>query len=119
MDNYIILIFSGIILLIAGVIVALHIHYKRIITEKERGILHHIHEQDRLMKEMEHINVEKKVVERMLEKKFDAMFFFTAKTQTREGTKARKHEASPQPPPKEGEFPPFGGTKGVLVTCNS
>ena len=73
MDNYIILILSGTTLLVAGVIVALRVHYRGIITEKERGILHHIHEQDRMAKEMEYVNVEKKVLEQMVKSKFDAM----------------------------------------------
>ncbi|MCL2511221.1 MAG: hypothetical protein FWF09_04140 [Bacteroidales bacterium] len=106
MDNYIILIISGTIFLIAGGIIALRIHYRNIIKEKERGIVHHIHEQDRLKKEMEHINVEKKVMEKIVEKKFDTMIFFTAKTERHEGTKARKREGtkarSLPPAPSEG-----------------
>jgi hypothetical protein len=75
MDNYLIVIFSGIGFLILMSIVMLRSHYRKVIREKDHGIVHHIHEQDRMAKELEHINVEKKVMEKMLEKKIDAMVF--------------------------------------------
>jgi type III secretion system FlhB-like substrate exporter len=93
MDNYLIVIFSGIALLIAVIIIALRSHYQKVIKAKDHGIVHHIHEQDRLVKELEHINVEKKVMEKMLKSKFDAVVFLNSPgSLPAEGTKGRKHE---------------------------
>jgi len=97
MDNYIILIlgiFCGAGLLTLMSIIILRSHYRKVIKEKERGIVHHIHAQDQLKKELEYINVEKKVMERMLETQFDAVAFFTAKTERHESAKARRREGT-------------------------
>ena len=73
MDNYLIVIFSAVGLLILASIFVLHRHYKKVIKTKDRGIIHHLREQDRLMKELQYTNVEKKVMEKMLQSKIDAM----------------------------------------------
>jgi len=73
MDNYLILIFCGIGFLTAAGIIAQRIYYRKALKKKEYGIVRHIHEQDRLAKELEYINVEKKVMEKMLEAKIDAV----------------------------------------------
>ena len=70
---------SGMIILIGIIIIALRKHYRKVIKTKEYDIVHHIHLQDRLSKELEYINVEKKVMEKMLESKFDNLLIVKQK----------------------------------------
>ena len=77
MDNFIILIFSGVILLTAVGIIIQRRYYRKVIKTKDNGIVQHIRQQDRLEKELTYINVEKKVMEKMLETKFDAVALVT------------------------------------------
>jgi hypothetical protein len=79
MGNYLILIFSGVGLLILIIVVVLRAHYRKVIRTKERGIVFHIHEQDRLTKELQYTNVEKRVMEKMLETKFDNIIMYKFK----------------------------------------
>jgi hypothetical protein len=46
---------------------------KKIIKAKNHGIVSHIREQDRLKKEMEYMNTEKKVLEKIAKEKIEAM----------------------------------------------
>ena len=69
MNNWIIFIAIGSILVLILVIALLRIHYRKLIKEKERGIIRQIREQDRLAKELEYIRTEKKVMEKLLESK--------------------------------------------------
>jgi hypothetical protein len=77
MDNYLLLFFCGSGFLVAAVIVVLYRYYRKTIKIKEQDIVYHIHEQDRLSKELEYVNVEKKVMEKMLEAKIDAVVLVT------------------------------------------
>jgi hypothetical protein len=43
------------------------------VKTRESDIIHHIRIQDRLEKELQYMNVEKKVMEKMLKTKLDAM----------------------------------------------
>jgi hypothetical protein len=51
------------------------------VKQKEQDIVHLIHEQDKLAKELQYINEEKKVMEKMLGEKFEAMLFLNTETQ--------------------------------------
>lgn len=73
MGNYLIFIFSGAVVFMLMIILVQHRHYRKIIKANEQGIVHYIHEMDKLSKELEYINVEKKVIEKMLHSKIDAM----------------------------------------------
>ena len=55
------------------IVMALRIYYRKAIKAKEYAIVHHIHEQDKLVKELEYINIEKKVLEKMLASKIDVL----------------------------------------------
>ena len=81
MGGYSILIFSGAGFLVLTIFVALRIYYREVIKAKERAIIHNIRKQDVLAKELEYVSVEKKVMEKMLSSKFDAMVFFSTETQ--------------------------------------
>jgi gluconate kinase len=73
MDNSTLFILGGAGGLILIIIAALRKHYRKIIKTKERGIIHHLREQDRLANELASVNAEKKVMEKMLASKFDTM----------------------------------------------
>jgi hypothetical protein len=57
-------------------------HFKEIISAKEHAIVHHIQEQDKLNNELKYINVEKKVMEKMLRKRFETAVFLSTETQS-------------------------------------
>ena len=92
MDNYLILIFCGSGFLVAAVIVVLYRYYRKTIKIKEQDIVYHIHEQDRLSKELEYVNVEKKVMEKMLEAKIDAVVLVTPSRHSGESRNPLKRE---------------------------
>jgi len=73
MNIFLILIFSVTLLLIPITIVILRKHYQKIIKRKEHAIVYHIHEQDKLKDELKYINVEKKVMEKMLNEKYEIL----------------------------------------------
>jgi hypothetical protein len=79
MDSSTIFILSGAGFLMLILFVVLRKHYQKVIKKKERGIVFHLHEQDRLSKELEYTNVEKKVMEKMLETKFDNIIMYKFK----------------------------------------
>ena len=91
MDNFIILIFSGVVLLTVASIIVLRTHYRKVIKTKDHGIVQHIRQQYRLEKELTYINVEKKVMEKMLETKFDAVALVTHLPSS--NTKSTKRDA--------------------------
>jgi hypothetical protein len=72
MDEYVILVISGIVMILIVAIVIMRICYHRIIDEKNRGTLRLIREQDSLKKELEYARVEKDEAERLLLSKLDA-----------------------------------------------
>jgi IMP cyclohydrolase len=49
--------------------------YRRIIKKKNEGIIKQIYEQNQLQEKMETTEVEKQVIEKMLQKKFEAVVF--------------------------------------------
>jgi len=67
------LIFSGVVFLILIVIIVQRKQYRKIIKAKEYDIVYHIREQNKLAKELEYINVEKKVMEKILASKIDVL----------------------------------------------
>ena len=73
MCNFIILFLSIKLLLIIISIFLLCKHYKKIIKAKEHAIVYHIRKQDKLKEEINYINIEKKVMEKMLKKKLEAV----------------------------------------------
>jgi hypothetical protein len=54
-------------------------NYRRIIKKKNEGIIKQIYEQNQLQKKMEDLEVEKQVMERMLQKKIEAVVFLEEK----------------------------------------
>jgi len=119
MDNFLILIFSGFFFLIAGVIIVLRLHYRKVIKEKERGIVQQIHRHDRLAKELEYVNVEKKVLEKMVRSKFDVLVFSPPKLPRRGGClpthtppHTPPHPLSPSNPSAGRTTPPPLGEAG-------
>jgi len=66
MDNFFILFFCGTAVLILAIFIILRKHYRKVIKSKEHALVHHIREQDKLAKELQYINMEKKVMEKML-----------------------------------------------------
>jgi hypothetical protein len=75
----IILIIAGAGIFLILVIAGLNIRYRKMVKRKNHGIFLHIKEENRLKKELEHINVEKKMIEKMLSAKFDAVVFINTK----------------------------------------
>jgi hypothetical protein len=73
---------SGILLIL--VITALNIRYRRMVKEKNHGIFRHIKEQNQLKKELEYINMEKQIMEKMLSSKFDTMILLGTEKKTSE-----------------------------------
>jgi hypothetical protein len=73
MYGFIIGILCGGIMLAVAAIVGQRIYYRKIIHEKEQGIVRHIHERDQIAKELEYSNMEMKVMEKMLKTKVDTM----------------------------------------------
>jgi hypothetical protein len=71
MNSFIIGILSGGIVLAVAAIIVLRRHYRKIIREKDRGIVRRIHERDRLARELEYSNMEKNMLEKIAEKKMD------------------------------------------------
>ena len=76
MDNLLIIILSVVGLLIA-VIIALYFYFMRIIRIKNQGIIRQINERDRLMKELEAIHTEKKVMKKMLNAKIEGVLLIS------------------------------------------
>jgi len=76
MDSYIILILCGTGLLTLIIVMAIRSYYRKVIRTKDIGIVQQLHEHDRLAKELEYVNVEKKIMEKLLLSKFDAVVFF-------------------------------------------
>jgi CBS domain containing-hemolysin-like protein len=74
-----ILIISGCFLITTAIVSVLRSRYQRIIKEKNRGIVSHIREQERLKKEMECINTEKNVLKKMVEEKLDTVVILKTK----------------------------------------
>ena len=68
MCNFFILIFSIALLLIVIGIFVLCKYYRKIIRAREHAIVYHIKQQDKLKDEIKYINIEKKVMEKMLKK---------------------------------------------------
>ena len=68
-----IFIFSGIIFLILLSLIALWLYYRRLIKIKEYDIVYHIREEEKLKKELEYVNVEKKVMEKMVQEEFEGV----------------------------------------------
>ena len=67
---------SGTIAVIATAItLSLRTYYRRIIRKKNKGLVHHIFELKELEKKMEHADVEKKMMERVLRERFEAVVF--------------------------------------------
>ena len=79
MCKFFISVISGMIILTGIIIIALRKHYRKVIKTKEYDIVHHIRLQDHLAKELEYMNVEKKVMEKMLESKFDSLLIVKQK----------------------------------------
>ena len=73
MEIFIIIILSGGFTLAIAALVCQRIRCRKIIREKDRYIVRHLQEQQRLMKELEYINVEKQVMEKLLASKFDGV----------------------------------------------
>jgi hypothetical protein len=79
MDSSVTQLFSYSVILILGgsgflmliIVVALRAYYQKVIKTKERGIVHHLREQDKLAKELECIHAEKRIREKILESKFE------------------------------------------------
>ena len=64
----------GIMMVIATAItLLLRTYYRRIIKKKNEGLVHHIFALKELEKEMEHSDVEKKMMERVLQEKFEVL----------------------------------------------
>jgi len=64
----------GTIAVIATAItLSLRTHYRRIIKKKNEGLVHHIFTLKELEKKMEHIDVEQKMMERLLQEKFETV----------------------------------------------
>ena len=73
MEIFIIMILSGGFALAVAGIVAQRIFCRKIIREKDRCIVRHLQEQQRLAKELEHVRIEMEVMEKMLSAKFDGV----------------------------------------------
>ncbi|MCL2246294.1 MAG: hypothetical protein FWC10_04185 [Lentimicrobiaceae bacterium] len=71
--NILIFIFSGISILILISLFILWYYYKKTIRKKERAIVYHIHEEEKLKKELEYLNIEKKVMEKMVREEFEGV----------------------------------------------
>ncbi|MDR3266678.1 MAG: hypothetical protein LBT24_03810 [Tannerella sp.] len=63
----IILVAIGAVVLLSAVFAALHFYYRRVIEQKDCGIVRQIREQDRLAKELERNRIEKETLERLLQ----------------------------------------------------
>jgi hypothetical protein len=76
MNNLILIIVS-----VAGVsiaaIIALCVHFRKIINKKNQGIIRQISEQDRLKRELETIHTEKKVMEKFLNAKIEGVLLIS------------------------------------------
>jgi glutamate racemase len=66
MNECIILVALGIIAVISAVFTVLHFRYRRVIEQKDRGILQQIREQDYLVKELERAQVKNETLEQVL-----------------------------------------------------
>ena len=73
MNNYLIPIVSCVIVLLMAALVFLLMYYRKVIKAKDHGIIRQINEQDRLKKELEYINTEKKVMEKFLKSKVEGV----------------------------------------------
>ena len=71
--NTLTLIFSGILLLILISLFILRYYYRKLIKTKEHDIVYHIREEEKLKKELEYVNVEKKVMEKMVREEFEGV----------------------------------------------
>jgi hypothetical protein len=67
MKECIILVVIG-IAIISAVFSVLHLRYRRVIEQKDRGIIRQIREQDCLAKELEHARVKNDTLEQLLNK---------------------------------------------------
>jgi len=76
MDNLFIIII-GVVGLLIAVIISLYFYFRRIIRIKNQGIIRQINERDRLMKELEAIHTEKKVMEKMLNAKIEGVLLIS------------------------------------------
>ena len=76
MDNLFIIII-GVVGLLIAVIISLYFYFRRIIRIKNQGIIRQINERDRLMKELEIIHTEKKVMEKMLNAKIEGVLLIS------------------------------------------
>jgi len=74
------------------IVVVLRKHYRKVIKAKEYDIVHHIRIQDQLAKELEYVNVERKVMEKMLNDKFEAVVWVHGTRTTAHGTRRTKHD---------------------------
>jgi len=68
---YIIILFA--IILIAITILAVRSYYRHIIRRKEHDIVYHIREQEKLLREVEYINVEKNIIEKIVQEEYEGM----------------------------------------------
>ena len=69
-------VFLGTIAVMAtAVTLSLRAYYRRIIKKKNEGLAHHIFALNELEKKMEHADVEKKMMERVLRERFEAVVF--------------------------------------------
>lgn len=60
-----------VILLSVAAIAVQRIHYRKLLRKKDYGMVRQIREQNRLTKELEYMQLEKNVVEKMLKAKFE------------------------------------------------
>jgi hypothetical protein len=68
MKECIILVAIGIIATMLVVFSVLHLRYRRVIEQKDRGIIRQIREQDYLVKELEHAQAKNETLEQLLNK---------------------------------------------------
>jgi glutamate racemase len=84
-------IFGTIVVLATCITLLLRTYYRRIIKKKNEGLVHFIIKQNQLQKKVETMEIEKRVMERMLGRRGEG-----AKARRHESTKARKHESTKQ-----------------------
>jgi len=68
-------IFGSIAAVATTTVFVLWTHYRRIIKKKNEGLVQHIFAQKEIQKKMECAEIEKKMMERVLQEKFEAVVF--------------------------------------------
>ena len=66
-------ILGTIAVIITSIALSLRAHYHRIIKKKNEGIVHYIFELKELEKEKEHTDIEKKMMEKLLQEKYEIL----------------------------------------------